>query len=358
MPVAGRVPAGGRPRVHTTEISNQGRADSRVPRGGAAGADRQIVGDHGSVLRPNRRSHDEEGTVVYDAGERPELGASFYKAHGLGNDYLVFEEGAAWTATPAAVRRVCDRWRGPGSDGIVVLLRGDAAFRLRMFNPDGSEFERSGNGLRILASWLARRARVDTHPSTVEVGGDHVRMTVHRSAPPVHDVSADMGRARLGPGAVALDPEALDAEGRLDAGGGERVAVTPVVVGNPHLVVFTAEATEERLRRWGPALSAHPALAHGANVQVASVVGPAACRALIWERGVGRTSASGTSSCAVAVAAVSRGLVAPGNITVHMDGGDLSVTVSPELDVVLRGPVEEVCEGTLTDGFLDLLRVS
>jgi len=286
--------------------------------------------------------------------DRPLAGAAYYKAHGLGNDYLVFEEADAWTLAPEAVARVCDRWRGVGGDGIVVLLAdgGDGVFRLRMFNPDGSEFERSGNGLRILGSYLARRARVDTRPFTVEVGGDHVTMTVHPGSAPTHDVSVDMGRARVGPAAVALDPVALDADGRLPGPDGSPLDVVPVSVGNPHMVVLVDTPTDALLRKVGPFLTAHPGLAHGANVQLASVAGPAACRALIWERGVGHTSASGTSSCAVAVAAVHRGLLSPGPIVVHMEGGVLQVQVTPELDVVLRGPVEEVCEGRLTDAFL------
>jgi diaminopimelate epimerase len=112
------------------------------------------------------------------------------------------------------------------------------------------------------------------------------------------------------------------------------------------------EPTEALLGELGPFLVGHPALAHGANVQLARAHGDAACRALIWERGVGPTSASGTSACAVAVALVSEGLVRPGEIRVDMPGGSMRVTVSPELDVVLRGPVEEVCTGTLTGSFL------
>lgn len=289
--------------------------------------------------------------------DRPRAGAAFYKAHGLGNDYLVFEEGDAWRLTPEAVAEVCHRWRGPGADGIVVLLAdtSEGAFRLRMFNPDGSEFERSGNGLRILGSYLARGARVDTHPFTVEVGGDHVTMTVHPTEHAHHDISVDMGRARIGPEAVGLDPAALDARGRLPGPGGHGLDVVPVSVGNPHLVVFVDTPTDALLRSIGPFLTAHPALAHGANVQLAAVTDPTTCRALIWERGVGHTSASGTSSCAVAVAAVARGLAGPGTVVVQMEGGALRVSVSPQLDVVLRGPVEEVCEGRLTEAFLSAL---
>jgi diaminopimelate epimerase len=282
----------------------------------------------------------------------PTLAASFYKAHGLGNDYLVFEEGDAWRASPDAVRAVCDPHRGVGSDGIVALLadRSGGRFRLRMFNPDGSEFERSGNGLRVLASYLSRGGV--RSPYLVEVGGGRVRMLAHPAAAGVHDVSVEMGRARVGPEVVGLDAAALHASGRLPGPGGEPLTVVPVSVGNPHLVVLDEEVTEPRLHELGTFLVAHPALAHGANVQLVRPAGPDSCDALVWERGVGPTSASGTSSCAVAVALVSRRVLGPGEITVRMPGGSMAVTVTEELDVVLRGPVEEVCTGTLTEAFL------
>ena len=134
---------------------------------------------------------------------------------------------------------------------------------------------------------------------------------------------------------------------RFDGPGGAPLRVVPVSVGNPHLVVLTDRLTDEELHRVGAHLVGHPALAHGANVQLASRVGPGVLRALIWERGVGPTSASGTSACAVAVAAVREGLEKPSELHVEMPGGTLSVTVSDAYDVVLRGPVEEVFTGTL-----------
>ncbi|MGD2046668.1 MAG: diaminopimelate epimerase [Gemmatimonadota bacterium] len=287
----------------------------------------------------------------------PRLSASFYKAHGLGNDYLVFEEGDAWTAAPGAVQRVCNRYRGVGSDGIVVLgpARTDGVFPLRMFNPDGSEFERSGNGLRVLASHLARTAK-GSSPYRVAVAGELVTLEVRDGGMGAYDVSCEMGRARRGPEAVELDPSALDSDGRLHGPDGERLHVVPVSVGNPHMVVLTDAVTEERLATIGPFLVGHPALAHGANVQLARPSGTADCDALIWERGVGRTSASGTSSCAVAVALVQEGRLAPGEITVHMPGGDLRVTVTEGYDVVLRGPVEEVCTGAVAPRLLAELK--
>ncbi len=290
-------------------------------------------------------------------GPRPRAGLHYYKGHGHGNDYLVFEEGEEWAVEPEAVSRVCDRWRGPGGDGVVLLLRdtGDGCFRLRMFNPDGSEFERSGNGLRILASHLARTGRVGWNPFVVEVGGDRVSMTVHARSGALYDVSVEMGRARVGADAVGLDASVLDGEGRIAGPDGRPLTVVAVSVGNPHLVVWMDDPNVDELHRLGPFLTGHPALANGANVQLAALDGARACRALIWERGVGPTSASGTSSCAVAVAAVRRGLVEPGPVEIRMEGGTLKVDVSSELDVVLRGPVEEVCEGELTPAWAEAL---
>lgn len=214
-----------------------------------------------------------------------------------------------------------------------------------MFNPDGSEFERSGNGLRILGSFLARRGERGPYP--VSVGGDTVLLRTHESSRPGHDISVDMGRARVGPDAIDLDPVCLDASGRLNGPDDESLRIVPVSVGNPHLVVLEEAVTEDRLSELGPFLVAHAGLAHGANVQIAEMAGERACRALIWERGVGPTAASGTSACAVAVAMCASGAIEPGQIVVDMPGGSLWVHVDGDYEVVLRGPVEEVAEGVV-----------
>lgn len=298
---------------------------------------------------------------------RPALAPHFYKAHGLGNDYLVFEGGSedeggsgapAWRATEAAVEAVCDRWRGVGSDGIVCRPGRDGdVHRLRMFNPDGSEFERSGNGLRVFAAFLAARGEVtDDRAFRVAVGGDEVTMEVLGRGPGGrYDVRIEMGRARVGPGAVEADPEHLTDEGGVRHGRLGVLDVTLVSIGNPHCVHFASRPGVETLREVGPFLTAHRAFPAGVNVQVAQVTDPGRLRVRVWERGVGETSASGTSACAAAVAAVHRELLKPGPVEVVMDGGTLSVEVSPELDVRLRGPVGEICTGRLTDGFLEEL---
>jgi len=280
---------------------------------------------------------------------RPTLGSAFYKAHGLGNDYLVFKTGSDWVPTVQAVSVVCHRTRGIGSDGIVVLDAdsGPDPFLARMFNPDGSEFERSGNGLRILASYLSREGMVDEAPFHVDVAGQTVEMIVHSTTRGIHDVSVDMGRARTGPHAIGLAPDALDSNGQLPGPDGRPLDVVPVWVGNPHVVVLGTTMSDEVFEAIGPWLATHKAIAHGTNVQLARGMGEGRMFARIWERGVGPTSASGTSACAVATASVERELQPPGLVHVETAGGVLQVGVAPDLAITLRGPVAEVAEGRL-----------
>jgi len=284
---------------------------------------------------------------------RPLIGADFHRAHGLGNDYLVMqgegavpEGGLTWRATADAVERVCHRMEGVGSDGIMVVCSDRAPFQLRAFNPDGSEFERSGNGLRIVASWLHRQGLVASDPFETRIAGDTVVMQVHEADPGtgLYDISVEMGRARVGPSAVEF---ASGESGLIPQD------VTFVSVGNPHTVVWD-EGIE--LSDFGHAVATHPGFANGTNVQQARVTdrreAGGELSILIWERGVGPTLASGSSSCACAVAAVQTGRLNPGEIRVRMPGGELIVTVSAELDVLLRGPVQAIGSGQMDSGFV------
>ena len=288
--------------------------------------------------------------------DRPCATSGFFKGHGLGNDYLVFPFGDGWTVSPEAIRAVCDRWRGLGADGIVLHSSPEERqWRLRMFNPDGSEFERSGNGLRVFAACAASRGWIGDELFVVEVGGGRVRMRVEEClAGGVYDVSVEMGRASLDPADAGLAPGwewrplAHPVAGTLDC--------TLVSVGNPHCVVFTDDLSEAALSRLGPFLTAHEAFPAGVNVQLVRPASRGRIEIAIWERGVGRTQASGTSSCAAAVAAARRGVVDYGDVEVRMEGGTLGVAVSRELEVVLRGPVQAVASGRLSEGFLGALR--
>lgn len=294
--------------------------------------------------------------------DRPGAGRAFFKGHGLGNDYLVVEEGTAWRATAEGVAGVCHRWEGVGADGIVVLHRGEVApFRLRMFNPDGSEFERSGNGLRILAAHLFRSGRVASAPFEVEVGGERIRMQVHSAdGRGEYDVSVEMGEARIGADAVDAEPTIRPRAGHIELDGVPPLLAEVVSVGNPHCVIFgegepwrTLERAD--LDRLGPMLTGHPAFGRGVNVQLARILATDRIEFLVWERGVGHTTASGTSASAVAAAAVATGRLPPGEKTLVMEGGTLTVTVDADLGVVLRGPVRAVCDGELDAGFVRVL---
>ena len=286
----------------------------------------------------------------------------FFKAHCHGNDYLVFEEGYGPVLTPVLVRRICDRGRGPGADGIVVVEAGGpgAETRLRMFNPDGGEFERSGNGLRIAGVHLRRRGAVPVGWFPVSVGGERVRLRV--SGPDRNgswDALAEMGRAEFpaGPPFVAPGRPGRDGVVALDlprpkGGGSARIELLPVSVGNPHAVAFRPAWTRAQAEHYGPLISVNAVFPRGTNVQFAQVPGGREVSIRIWERGVGRTTASGTSACAAVAAAVKKGLVPPGPATVRMEGGAMEVVVADDWSVRLRGPVEEVCCGDLAKGFL------
>lgn len=287
--------------------------------------------------------------------------AEFYKGHGLGNDYIALElDALPFDLTPPAVRLLCDRHTGVGSDGILGRTGSAAAdFGLRIFNPDGSEAEKSGNGLRIFAAYLLERGEVSVGvPFSVETPGGIVGMTVVGAmGGGVLMVEAEMGTAGFSSTDVGLagDEREVDNEA-LELEAGDAVLINTVSIGNPHCVVFMDELDVEDLRRRAPQISTHPAFARGTNVQVAVPVEPGAVEAWVWERGAGETRASGSSACAVAAAAVRRGMVTERGVEVRMPGGSLHVEVRDDFALLLRGPVEGVYRGTLGEGMVARLR--
>lgn len=285
----------------------------------------------------------------------------FFKGHGLGNDYLALDVAdLPFEPSPPAARLLCDRHHGVGSDGVLGRVASAAAdFGVRIWNPDGSEAEKSGNGLRIFAAYLLHLGAVAVGRAfTVETAGGIVGLRILSVTDDgVLDVEAEMGTASFRTADVGLLGEDREASGEpLELASGERVAIHPVSVGNPHCVIFQDELDPERLRRIAPEISAHPSFARGVNVQFAVPDGLASVDAFVWERGAGETSASGSSACAVAAASVRRGLVSAREVTVRMPGGALHVTVRQDWGLLLRGPVEAVYAGRLTDGMLARLR--
>lgn len=276
----------------------------------------------------------------------PEL--PFAKGHALGNDYLVVDAAdLPWPLSPARVRALCDRHRGIGSDGVLLGSLDDGAIRLRIFNPDGSEAEKSGNGLRIFGAYLHGRGVVGSSPFAVELPKDRVRMqVVGASVGGELDIVVDMGPASFRGSDVGFRPEPGEALGwELELGGGESARVHPVSLANPHCVVFVDDLRRDDFLRRAPRLATHPAFAAGTNVQFARVAGPATLEAWIYERGVGETLASGSSACAVAAVAARLGLIEARRVTVEMPGGSVRVELGEDWLVRLRGPAVVVVHG-------------
>ena len=280
----------------------------------------------------------------------------FAKGHGLGNDYLVIEEAdLPGPLTTAAIVRICDRNWGVGSDGILLRVPTSRAdFGLRIFNPDGSEAEKSGNGLRIFAKYLRDHGHARRDVFTVATPGGVVECQCRVRDGRVTFVTVEMGRATFrAPDIPMSGPDRDVVAVPLQLGDGTLVTATAVSVGNPHCVVFVDRLEEETCRRLGPLIERHPAFPNRTNVQFARVHACDALDILIWERGAGYTLASGSSSCGAASAAVRNGFCDPGRVTVRMPGGELAVHVRPDWSLKLEGPVEEVYTGVLTREFAE-----
>lgn len=262
----------------------------------------------------------------------------------------------SFTLTPEAIRAVCDRHTGVGSDGILALVPSTAAdFGVRIFNPDGSEAEKSGNGLRILSRFLHDHRYTRKRRFSVETLGGIVRTELEIRDGEVAAITVEVGRATFySPDIPVAGPprEVVDEPLTVD---GETLRVTAVSVGNPHCVVFVDALDVGRLRRLGPRLETHPAFPRRTNVQLARVGGRRTVDILIWERGAGETRASGTSACAVAAAAVRLGRV-DRRVVVTMPGGRLEVAVDEDWSITLTGPAELTCTGVFTGGLLRRLR--
>jgi diaminopimelate epimerase len=271
----------------------------------------------------------------------------FEKWQALGNDYVIVErEELPWELTAERVRRICAAHFGIGSDGVLLLSRAEAldvVAELRIFNPDGSEAELSGNGARQAALYLHRHGWTDAEEFAIRTAGGEVRPTITSE----RTCSMDLGRAAL----VSADFPAggPDGKGTVTAGGREW-EFQHVSIGNPQCAIAAGEEVEDLdLARIGPEIERHELFPNRTNVSFYRA-DRSRVRARIFERGVGETLSSGTGASGAAVAAVLSGSTSP--LTVELDGGELEVVVSGELDVRLTGWAEPVFEGRLSDEML------
>ncbi|MGI8594821.1 MAG: diaminopimelate epimerase [Solirubrobacteraceae bacterium] len=275
----------------------------------------------------------------------------FEKWQALGNDYVIVEAAdLPWELTPERVRDVCAPHTGVGSDGMLLLQppdeRGFVA-RLRIFNPDGSEAQLSGNGAREAVLYLRARGWTQSDTFSIQTAAGEIRPTI--TGPTTCRV--DMGRARLRSSDFPSGSD--DGAGTLSVAGRD-MRFQHVSIGNPQSVIFVADGLEELdLATLGPPIERSELFPNRTNVSFVAVEGPSTVRARIFERGVGETLSSGTGASGAAVAHVLRGGESP--VTVRLDGGELEVEVGEDLHVTLTGWAVPVFRGELADPFVEEL---
>jgi diaminopimelate epimerase len=274
----------------------------------------------------------------------------FEKWQALGNDYVIIEEDdLPWELTDSRVRRVCEPHFGVGSDGVLLLSRPDDeryVARLRIFNPDGSEAELSGNGAREAVLYLRAHGWTDADTFTIVTAAGEVTPTITGPG----EVSMALGRASTTSADYPSGPP--DGTGSVDSAGREW-SFRHVNVGNPQCVIEVGDEVESLdLDAIGPGIEASELFPNRTNVSFTRVDG-SRVRARIFERGVGETLASGTGASGAAVAAALNGAASP--LTVELDGGELVVEVSGALDVTLIGSASRVYTGELDAAFLEAI---
>ena len=285
----------------------------------------------------------------------------FLKGHGLGNDYIALDPAnLTFTLTPRIIRTICDRNWGIGSDGILAFQPSiKADFGLRIYNPDGSEAEKSGNGLRIFGCYLYATRKTKKRKFSVQTKGGIVQIKLELNGNGhVDGATVDMGLASFLPRDLPCSLRVPELIQQPVKAADQSLRFTGVSVGNPHCVVFKKRGgkwTREDLLRIGPDLEHHPTFPKRTNVQLAVPTGPHTISILIWERGAGETQASGSSACAVASAGVRLGLV-KSPVTIKAPGGTLEITVDPLYNLTMKGAVAEVARGEISQAFIDSLR--
>ena len=272
----------------------------------------------------------------------------YAKYHALGNDYIVIRPAEIQNELiPEVIQLVCHRNYGIGSDGILLgpLDSADCDFGLRIFNPDGTKAEKSGNGLRIFARFLMDEGLVLAKPFTVETPGGPVSCEVGANG---KDVKVEMGEVRFDSRVIPVEGaarEVLNEKLKID---GHVLRYCAATVGNPHCIVLSDNPTTDQARRYGPQIEVEPRFPNRTNVQFMKAMDRNNIQIEIWERGAGYTLASGSSSTAAAATALKLGLCEP-DIVVHMPGGRLRVQFTKGFFATMTGPVTKICDGVMAE---------
>lgn len=272
------------------------------------------------------------------------MAVDYYKYHALGNDYIVIDPNRTRIdLTPAAIKLICHRNFGVGSDGILYgPLRDGDLLRLRIFNPDGSEAEKSGNGIRIFSRFLVDAGYVKDKTFSLETMGGRVGVEILDDQAGL--IRVDMGKVTFQSELIPVAGQPREVVGELLPVGNEFFQVTCVSIGNPHCVIPLDEISRDLALEFGPQIENHPLFPNRINVQFLKLLDRHTIQIEIWERGAGYTLASGSSSSAAASAARRLGLVEP-ELQVRMPGGTIQIKIDPDWRVHMTGGVTGVAKG-------------
>ena len=280
----------------------------------------------------------------------------FVKSHGLGNDYIVLDSDKIdFELTQDLIKKICDVHYGIGSDGILVKYNSDVAdFKLRIFNPDGSEAEKSGNGLRIFCKFLYDYGYTDNEEFTVETKGGIVKAKIEEKNRfgKAKIITVDMGKAIFNAKQIPVNTDKEEFMSEKITVGDKEFEVSCVSVGNPHCVIIKENLDEEEIKKYGPMIENHPLFPNRINVQFVKPISRNEAQILIWERGAGFTYASGSSSCGVASVLVKKGLT-DREIKIKMIGGELKISIDEDWNIKMTGEVQEICSGYISREFLE-----
>lgn len=272
----------------------------------------------------------------------------FVKSHGLGNCYIVIDSDKIdFELTDERVIRICDLHFGVGSNGILLKVPSKIAdFGLKIYNTDASIAENCGNGLRIFSKFLHDYGYLSSDKFTVDILGRliHCEILERNAAGKAIKIRVDMGKANFVAKQVPVNFPKEECINEPVTFGGKEFRINCVSVGNPHCVVFRDDLNQEELLKYGPIIETDKMFPNRTNVQFAHVVNRNLVEIKIWERGVGNTLASGSSSCAVASAMRKNNLVDK-DVTIRMPGGELQISIDEEWNIKMTGPVEEICSG-------------
>ena len=275
----------------------------------------------------------------------------FVKTHGLGNEYVILNSKEInFDLTNDLIKRICNVHYGIGSDGILLKVPSNKAdFGLRIFNPDASEAEKSGNGIRIFAKYLYDYDFAGRKEFTIETLGGIVKaMVLEEWNGKAFMIKVDMGKAIFNAPQIPVKFNKDECFGETLQIKDKNYLIHCVSVGNPHCVVLVDHLDEEEIKQFGPLIENHPMFPNRINVQFVKVLSRNELQILIWERGAGFTLASGSSSSAVASAMVKKGLTDK-NVTIKMLGGELKIDLDDDWNIRMTGEVREIASGYLSN---------